>query len=166
MNVFYTNACPIVAAGEHCHKHQIKMIVEYAQLLSAAHHVIDGDQAMTGIYRKTHANHPSAAWVRQSQRHYDWVWFCAYQLCMDYTARTGKPHATQAILDALAQYPARLPDDGFCEPPVAATDEFKELAALRGAAVAYQRYLVAKFAEWQSRAKPIAVQFTNCPKWA
>ena len=38
MNVFYTNDCPNLAALDHCRIHRNKMIVEYAQLLSTAHH--------------------------------------------------------------------------------------------------------------------------------
>ncbi|AUS01948.1 hypothetical protein NVP3058O_030 [Vibrio phage 3.058.O._10N.286.46.B8] len=42
MNIFFTNECPIQSANEHNHVHQTKMIVEYAQLLSTAHRLIDG----------------------------------------------------------------------------------------------------------------------------
>jgi hypothetical protein len=72
MNVFFTNECPIQAANEHVRVHQVKMIVEYAQLLSTAHHVVDGDNAINGIYKQTHTNHPSAIWVRKSADNYEW----------------------------------------------------------------------------------------------
>ena len=87
MNVFYTNDCPIQSANEHVRVHQVKMIVEYAQLLSSAHHELDGANAIEGIYKKTHVNHPSAVWVRKSSQHYSWVWRCAMRLCESYTAR-------------------------------------------------------------------------------
>jgi len=44
MNIFYLNKDPKVCAEQHCDKHVVKMIVEYAQLLSTAHRVIDGEE--------------------------------------------------------------------------------------------------------------------------
>lgn len=165
MNVFFTNDDPIVAANEHCYKHQTKMIVEYAQLLSTAHHVLDGAIAIDGIYKSTHVNHPSAVWVRQSYDHYVWVWECAKQLCTNYTARTGKIHKTESVLDSLVFTPANMPECGFVNPPVAAPDEFKAVAVFGDTCKAYQQYLVAKFNEWQCRGKPIAVEFDITPDW-
>lgn len=44
MNVFVLSTDPATAAREHCDKHVVKMILEYAQLLSAAHRLCDGRQ--------------------------------------------------------------------------------------------------------------------------
>ena len=66
------------------------MIVEYAQLLSTAHRVLDGEEyegrtannrrirrfkmadsnVENTLYKASHINHPSAVWVRQSSQHY------------------------------------------------------------------------------------------------
>ena len=43
MNIFYLNESPETCAQMHCDKHVVKMIIEYAQLLSTAHRVIDGN---------------------------------------------------------------------------------------------------------------------------
>lgn len=42
MNIFVLDKDPFVAAELHCDKHVVKMIVEYAQLLSTAHRMLDG----------------------------------------------------------------------------------------------------------------------------
>ena len=42
MNIFYLDKDPNVCANYHCDKHVVKMIVEYAQMLSTAHRVLDG----------------------------------------------------------------------------------------------------------------------------
>lgn len=42
MNIFVLDRDPRVAAAFHCDKHVVKMIVEYAQLLSTAHRMWDG----------------------------------------------------------------------------------------------------------------------------
>ena len=40
MNIFYLNEDPRIAGEEHCDKH-VKMTIEYCQLLSTAHRVLD-----------------------------------------------------------------------------------------------------------------------------
>ena len=47
MNIFYFDSNPIECAEQHCNKHCVKMIVEYAQLLSTAHRIIDGYEVVT-----------------------------------------------------------------------------------------------------------------------
>ena len=44
MNIFYLHKEPEVSARLHCDKHVVKMIIEYAQMLSTAHRMIDGEQ--------------------------------------------------------------------------------------------------------------------------
>ena len=161
MNVFYTNHNPLTAAAEHCRRHQIKMILEYAQLLSCAHHVLDGEQP--DLYKKTHENHPSAKWVRESHENYRWVLLCGLELCRLYNIRTGKTHKTAAMFDRLCTMPANIPMIPGSNPPVAAPDEFKAIA---DTCTAYQRYLVTKFNEWLSRDKPLDVVFdSGTPDW-
>ena len=92
MNIFYTHHLPSECARDHCDKHVLKMTIEYAQLLSSAHHVIDGDNARDGIYRLTHKNHPSAVWVRQSVEHYGFVRDLLFRLGGEYYHRYGKSH--------------------------------------------------------------------------
>lgn len=59
-------------------KHVVKMILEYAQLASAAHHVLNPVEAKQWqeeklIYRKTHVNHPCAQWTRSHVNNYVYV---------------------------------------------------------------------------------------------
>ena len=42
MNIFYLSSNPGECARQHCDKHVVKMIVEYAQLMSTAHRLLDG----------------------------------------------------------------------------------------------------------------------------
>ena len=42
MNIFYLHKDPEVSAKMHCDKHVVKMIIEYAQMLSTAHRMLDG----------------------------------------------------------------------------------------------------------------------------
>lgn len=98
MNIFYLDKNPVDCAGYHCDKHVVKMILEYAQLLSTAHHVLDGPSAPKNIYKKTHINHPSAIWVRQSVINYCLLYELWTNLCEEYTFRFGKTHLTETKL--------------------------------------------------------------------
>ena len=44
MNLFYLSKDPTECATLHCDKHVVKMIIEYAQLMSTAHRMLDGEE--------------------------------------------------------------------------------------------------------------------------
>ena len=46
MNIFYLDKDPKICAEMHLDKHSSKMIVEYAQLMSTAHRVLDGKEVI------------------------------------------------------------------------------------------------------------------------
>ena len=167
MNVFYTNSNPIICAHDHCTVHNRKMIIEYAQILSAAHHVLDEDKVISGVYKLTHKNHPSAIWIRESSDHYNYVLNVALELCSIYQQAAGKTHKTYYTLLELKQLPLNIANNGFKCPPVAAPDKYKMLVVLgKSTEHAYQEYLKSKFEEWQQRDNPIKVQwYSGQPHW-
>ena len=81
MNVFFLDREPVVAAKYHCDRHVVKMIVETAQLLSTACHMVGADD--NDLYKKTHVNHPSSVWVRSSRHHYVWTLRLLVALCKE-----------------------------------------------------------------------------------
>jgi len=147
MNIFYLDRDPKVCAEMHNDKHCIKMILEYAQLLSTAHRVIDGSQYIgltkTGrkqvryilpddresiLYSATHINHPSAVWVRQSADNYMWLAELLEYCCDEYTFRYGKTHKVQltGLMQALKNnIPKNISNNPFTEPTPAMPDECK-----------------------------------------
>lgn len=167
MNIFYTNPNPHKCANEHCDVHQVKMILEYTQLLSTAHHLL-GTSNRSKLLAKTHENHPSAKWVRLSVENYAWLYCCLMQLHKLYSDRSGKEHKLRSLAMTTLRYPPELlACNGFTEPPVAAPKEFKEMVEDgHSACVAYQFYLNSKFREWVSRERPMRVEFTTRkPSW-
>ena len=153
MNIFYLSDCPVDASSFHCDKHVVKMILEYAQLLSTAHHVLDGDDAPEGIYKCTHKNHPSAVWVRQSKANYLWTLDLLLHLLDEYQYRYKKIHKTSRLLLQLNQVPMNIPDMGFTDPPQCMPDEYKCDDAVQ----AYRNYYngdKASFAVWNYSATP------------
>lgn len=147
MNIFYLDHDVVKCAQYHNDKHVVKMIIEYAQLLSTAHRVLDGTKSVrlskTGrkqtafilpdsresvLYSATHINHPSAVWVRQSSVNYEWLHCLLFQLCKEYTYRYGKTHKVEAsgLLMKLQEIPKNISTKTrFTEPTPAMPDEFK-----------------------------------------
>lgn len=129
MNIFYLHSDPTIAAKAMTNKHVVKMIIESAQLLSTAHHILDGDDANFKdlLYKPTHKNHPSAIWVRESIQNYHWLYMHFLALCVEYSFRyDNKLHATYNKLgDILVHLPKNLNKFGFTQPPCAMPDQYK-----------------------------------------
>lgn len=142
------------------------MCVEYAQLLSTAHRVIDGNESLSLsdereniIYKVAHKNHPSAVWTRQSRKNYAWLSLMWRSLLREYTLRYGKIHKSSELVFALSQVPTKLLNKTWSDPPQAMPDECK---ISNSSVQAYRQYYVMKkntFAKWTKR--PIPKWYTN-----
>jgi hypothetical protein len=175
MNIFYLSNNPVEAAKEHCDKHVVKMVIEYAQLLSTAHRVLDGEMYLDKtannrsikrwlledtredvLYKASHINHPSAVWARESNNNYNWLYCLFTATCDEYTYRYGKLHETDRKLrDVLATPPKNIEVGYFKEPPQCMPYLYKSDKAVKG----YRRYYIedkADFAKWTKR---------NIPEW-
>jgi hypothetical protein len=175
MNIFYLHNDPKTCAELHNDKHVVKMILEYAQLLSTAHRFIDGvpsvdrgtrtgrqrtsyilsDSRDAVLYRATHINHPSAIWVRHSYGNYEWLYKLFIAVLNEYTHRYGRIHATARLIDVLYTPPTHIPKGvGFTEPTPAMPDEYK----ITGNSVrSYINYYVGAkkhLASWKKRQTP------------
>lgn len=177
MNIFYlhrnVNACAIA----HVDRHVVKMILEYAQLLSTAHRVIDGEAVvglsstgrkqtiypLTGkrevlLYKATHINHPSAVWVRQSTGNYEWLHSLLVAVCKEYTYRYGKVHSCErsGLVALLALKPRLLPVGEFTQPPQAMPEEYTQADSVK----AYRAYYIGAkkhLHSWKLRRTPVWV---------
>lgn len=153
MNIFYLDPNPAKCAEYHNDKHVVKMILEYAQLLSTAHRVLDGDEYAdaTGLYKKTHTNHPSAVWARSNKVAYCWLHKLLHQTCLQYTLRYKKVHKTQKLVFALSALPSNVENGHtFFPPPQCMPDEFK---VDNDPVLAYRQYYVgakASFSTWKN----------------
>ncbi len=132
----------------HVDKHCVKMILEYAQLLSTAHRTLDGvqyfDKTSNGrnikrwklnnpelesiLFKASHINHPSAIWCRKGIQNYMWLAELLEELCVEYTYRYGKIHSVEKsglMITLKNNFPKNLPDNPFTEPTPAMPDEYK-----------------------------------------
>lgn len=112
MNIFVLDRDPQLAARYHCDNHARKMIIEYGQLLSAAHHLHNSD--VKGLYKLTHKHHPCTIWTTLSQANYRWLYRLFMFLASEYENRYCRKHQTYILLkDKLANPPEHQPDIGL-----------------------------------------------------
>lgn len=157
MNIFYLDNDPKLAAQYQCDKHVVKMILETAQLLSAAHRVLDGDESgklpdyrENICYKLTHKNHPCAIWTRQSVSNYLWLANHGLGLLEEYTKRYGKIHKTYGIMVDLSNFPPDCINDlPFECPPQCMPDEYKVPGDTVQAYRNYYNYDKSRFALWK-----------------
>lgn len=177
MNIFYLDPDPIVCAEQHCDAHASKMCVEYAQLLSTAHRVVDGDyyigrttkghrikryfhpDALMNheLYKACHVNHPSAIWVRQSAANYNWLYELWANLCAEYTYRYGRIHESWRKLEYhLLLPPMQISDSEFTQ-PTPAMKAYPDCIVEGDSIQSYRNFYWAdkrEFAKWTKRDKP------------
>ena len=160
MNIFYLDKRPDDAAEMHCDKHCVKMILEYAQMLSTAHRELDGNNVPDILYKATHKNHPSTIWARSSKQHYDWLFRLFRMLSAEYSMRYSsgvfKVHKTWDKLGKILEIaPKNIKDNGWEDPPQCMPDHCKDDDVVR----AYRNYYILEkkhFAVWKH---------SNTPKW-
>ena len=115
MNIFVLDRDPETAAILQCDSHVVKMILESAQMLCAAHHVLDSAVDFPAInpgylYKPTHTNHPCSKWVRESVWNYVWLYQHFRALSDEYTYRFGKKHKSWITLgEKLNTVPKNIP---------------------------------------------------------
>ena len=175
MNIFYLDHDVNKCAEYHNDKHVVKMILEYAQLLSTAHRYLDGTLSVrlskTGrkqnwyylsdnrddlLYNATHINHPSAKWCRDSAANYKWLYdlFCA--CCDEYTFRYGKVHLTdQKLRHVLSHLPKNIGKSKLFEEPWRAMPDDVKIG--NDSLASYRNYYInnkTHLATWKKRNKP------------
>ena len=150
------------------------MIIEYAQMLSTAHRMLDGteyiSQTLGGrrikrwkhpnsnmegvLYKASHINHPSAKWVRENAIQYQFMYDMFVALCDEYTFRYGKVHMTDSKLrEILNEIPRNMELGEWREPPQAMPDDVKTESSLEAYHKYYQVYK-SRFAVWTDRPVP------------
>lgn len=176
MNIFYLDRNPKRAAQMHIDKHVVKMILEYAQLLSTAHRILDGtlveglsksgrkakryqlpDQRDSLLYTATHSNHPSAVWCRQTSMNYDWLYSLFVETCNEYTYRYGKIHVTDDKLrHALSHRPKNIIISNDWQDPTPAMPDTYKVAG--DGVQSYRNYYIGdkhEMARWTNREMPL-----------
>lgn len=143
MNIFFLDHDPYTSAGMLCDKHIRKMGLEAVQMLSTAHHVLDGKETKTTtkngrrlttfvnknlkdvIYKASYINHPSTKWVRSGSGNYIWLLKHASTIFFIYNYRFGKSHKSDELLKFLTTLPCNMPRTLITDPPLCMPDIYK-----------------------------------------
>jgi hypothetical protein len=173
MNIFYLHPDAKTCAEMHVDKHVVKMIIEYAQLMSTAHRVIDGNEYYDktsngrkikrwfhpdsefdyGLMKASHVNHPSGVWCRANKENYQWLYTLWTHLLAEYTYRYGKIHACEKYDKYLVVTPKNIPEGKFYPPTPAMPDDCK----IGDVLLSYRKYYIDYkhgFANWKKRERP------------
>ena len=177
MNIFYINEDPKIASLEHCDKHAVKMCVEYAQLLSTAHRLLDGKEfvgkSKTGrnvkrwkhpmdfmdknLMLACHTKHPSAIWCRQTRGNYSWLLHLLKHLLKEFTYRYGKRHSVEDRIPYLNMLPQNINMTPEITEMPQCMPEYCKIP--NNPLAAYKNYYIkekTRFATWKNR---------EIPKW-
>ena len=181
MNIFYLSAFASECAAMHNSKHVVKMVLEYSQLLSTAHRVLDGQEvaskSKTGrnvkrwtlnderdsiLYTATHRNHPSAIWCRQSDSNYRYLHNLLVELCKEYSHRYGRIHKCESsgLVTKLSNLPNNIPVGNFTEPTPAMD---KSYIISNDSIASYRNYYInakTHLASWNGK-----VNSRSVPEW-
>ena len=173
MNIFYLHEDPIQNAKWHIDKHIVKMPIEYAQLMSTAHRLLDGemylgkttigrnikrwklhDERENILYKASHINHPSAIWVRESIENYFQMYKLYMAVLAEFTNRYGKVHGSSKPSIALIRPPSNIPMVKGTQLPQCMPEMCK---VKNNPILAYRNYYIVEknsFASWKNREIP------------
>ena len=186
MNIFYLHENPIQNAKWHIDKHIVKMPIEYAQLMSTAHRLLDGemyigktaigrnikrwrlhDEREDILYKASHINHPSAIWVRESIENYFQMYKLYMAVLAEFTNRYGKVHGSSKPSIALIRPPSNIPMVKGTQLPQCMPEICK---VKNNPILAYRNYYIVEknsFASWKNREIPEWFQTKDIiPTWA
>lgn len=132
-------------------KHVTKMPLETTQILCSAF------EKGVAPYKKTHFNHPSCIWSRESKQNYEWLLSYGNSIFNEFEYRRGKPHKSKAVLEWCKEnyYKLKLPDIGLTPFAQVIQEQYKG----KDAVLAYRKYYMNEkrhLADWEQR---------NVPNW-
>lgn len=115
MNIFMIDDSPEACARAHVDSHVRKMIIEYAQILSCAHHCLGSPHAFR-LYKPTHETTRYMKWARENSANYLWLRNLWVAVVDEYAFRFGTHHKSMLLTNRLMTPPrnishAREPSD-------------------------------------------------------
>lgn len=179
MNIFFLDKKVGPCARYHVDKHVVKMILEYSQILSTAHRVLDGELVIQKVpskkdpskfrnkrvyklnsyredflYQATHINHPCVKWTMENDKNYIWLYWLLEALHKEYTYRYDKAHKSMRLLPSLFDPPTNIPKASKNSPiALAMPDEYKT----SNPEESYRQYYMGSkrhIAKWKNRPIP------------
>ena len=159
MNIFITNNCPIKSAEYLDDNRASKMLLESAQLLSAAIWLNGGEST----YKLSHKGHPCTKWAAETRENYMWLYRHYMALCKRFVRDRGKTHKSQELALELMLGAEMIPSGKLTPFPNCAANETKGISFkhIENVHEAYKLYLDARWKTdtikltWNGNAKRI-----------
>lgn len=182
MNTFVLSLDPNKAARFHCNKHVVKMILESAQMLCAAHwiHLLKSHNKTVNVFKRirdaqqwayehtakelqppwkmSHLRHPCTIWTAENISNYKWQLSLCQALLAEYSIRYQRNHKTEHEAKWLAKnMPAGISNSYLSDFPVCMKDEYKvaDEHGIINVVESYRNYYIkdkVRFAKWEPRA--------------
>jgi len=164
MNRFLISYTPEWIARELCDKHIVKMPLEEAQMLCTVIRRYDPDHAdRHDLYKSVHEKHPCTLWAGESRANYNYAFRLWNHMCLEYTYRYGRRHASERFINALRDGIMCVPEgdltahpECFSEHTDLKTGEFYPMDSYRKFYMTKQRRFSMK---WTNRPVPSWFRF-------
>ncbi len=149
MNIFVLDLNINRCARYHCDKHVVKMVLESAQMLSAAFRINGVDAG----YKLTHKNHPCTQWACASLSNWNWLRELAKELNEEFKFRFNKNenHMSWDLINSLPLPPIK--DLGLFPFAQAMPEQYKNKNPVK----AYRNFYIGekhKLFQWTKRKPP------------
>lgn len=178
---------PSEAARYHCNKHVVKMILESAQMLCAAHwiHLLKQEgkevsdfkrirdaqawawentpRTLQPPWKMSHLRHPCTLWTAENISNYNWQLSLCESLLKEYTSRYKKRHKTEREVKWLRKNePVDIANLDLTSFPVCMKDDFKvyDEDGIIDVVGSYRSYYIkdkVRFAKWEPH--------SSTPEW-
>jgi hypothetical protein len=151
MNIFILDADPAKAAVQQLDKHIVKMPLETAQMLCTA---LVRHGLTNTPYKPAFQRHPCTLWAGSNRSNFNWLAKHGVALCEEYTARYGKRHKCQDVIEWAQTQASVIPRGPLTEFAQAMPGHYKNTCAV----TAYRAYYLgdkARIATWKR----------NQPEW-
>lgn len=193
MNIFALSSSAYESAWHMCDKHIVKMPVETAQMLSTVHRILDGqeysDYSKNGrkikrwshpidrlssdgkslLYQATMMNHPCTVWARETLGNYIWLTEHGKALCLEYTRRYNRKHASESVIRwCIDNWPKNIDSNSYSKKTPFAQAMPDQYKVPGDAVLAYRSYYLgekASFAKWKKGIGSIKGRHLNQPEW-
>lgn len=166
MNIFAVSDNPSTCAQALDDKRLVKMVLETAQLLNTAFHLVTGQQAM---YHPSHVRHPCTLWTVESFGNYMWLMRLGNELAAEYRFRyEGRRHGCERALEFCYSYRSHVGERRPRErtPFVNCARNAKLGLDFTGASDVHEAYRAYLRAKWHHHDKNPKWTRRGAPYWA
>jgi hypothetical protein len=131
MNIYILDKQPYQNARSYIDGHIESALVSVLNVLTLAHHLIDGpklaqERLEAAWYpMNSHADHPWAVWARASDRNYTFVHDVGRALLVEYALRFGRVYGPTPTWEGLRLLPRRIKTDTLLPFPQVMPEQYR-----------------------------------------